>query len=163
MALGVANEELQKYSFTIMDGNFFSTMPFPSGEIYSLTSVHYTPHDTCFKKLPEFNCQLNSGTCSSRQLGNCNNCPNKPQSMHKEMENLINDYLLDKFKFNYTGSMFTIKPIMKNAENDDARPTIIKTHRTNPTFISCLSGKISTIYIMKKYIVDNSKRWFDEN
>ena len=95
-----------------MDGSFFSTMPFSKGEVYSLTSVHYTPHETCFKKLPEFSCQDNS-TCSSRQLNNCNNCPNKPLSMHKEMEELFNAYLLDKYKFNYTGSLYTIKPIVR--------------------------------------------------
>ena len=159
VALGKANEELQKYSFTIMDGSFFSTMPFAKGDIYSLTSVHYTPHETCYEKLPSFKCQEKNENCSCKQLCNCNNCKNKPQSMHREMEDLFESFLLDKFKFDYDKSIYAIKPIMKCCENDDARPTIIKKYHTNPTFISCLSGKVSTIYIMKDYITSDIKEW----
>lgn len=160
VSLGKVNDEFKKYSFTIMDGNYFSIMPFSKdNSVYSLTSVHFTPHYTCFDKLPKFSCQNDTNGCSCNQLKNCNNCKNKPQSKHVEMENLLNEFLLDKFKFGYENSIYVIKPIMKNCEDDDARPTIIKTLSTKPTFISCLSGKVSTIYIMKDYITNSVRRW----
>ena len=37
-------EELKGLAITIMDGPFFSTMPYPSTDLYSLTHVQYTPH-----------------------------------------------------------------------------------------------------------------------
>ena len=155
VVLGNANEELQKYSFTIMDGNYFSVMPFAKGNKYSLTSVHFTPHETCYEKLPCFNCQKKNKKCTNKLLLNCNNCENKPLSKHEDMEKLYKEFLLDKFKFNYLNSIYAVKPILKCCENDDSRPTIIKKHREEPTFISCLSGKVSTIYIMKDYIINN--------
>ena len=43
-------------------------------------------------------------------------------------------------------SMFSMKPILKASEIDDSRPTVIRRHSVNPTFISVLSGKINTVY-----------------
>jgi len=158
VALGKGNKELSKYSFTIMDGNYFSVMPFSPDGVYSLTSVHYTPHETSYDKLPHFSCQDKNANCSCNQLRNCDDCKNKPCSKHKEMEILFNDYLLNKFSFEYDKSIFAIKPILKSCESDDARPTIIKKFRSNPTFIACLSGKVSTIYIMKDFVINNIER-----
>ncbi len=160
ICLGKVDNEFKKYSFTIMDGDYFSIMPFSrDNNVYSLTSVHFTPHETCFDKLPNFSCQNKDNGCSRYLLKNCNSCKNKPQSQHKQMEVLLNEFLLDEFKYEYENSIYAIKPIMKNCEDDDARPTIIKTLSTKPTFISCLSGKISTIYIMKDYIANIARRW----
>lgn len=46
---------------------------------------------------------------------------------------------------------------MKKAETDDARPTIVIKNRENPDFISCLSGKFNTIYILDEFIENNFK------
>ena len=52
-----------------------------------------------------------------------------------------------------------MKPILKDSEIDDSRPTVIKVHSKNPTFISVLSGKINTVYdldeILKNGGVEN--------
>jgi len=52
----------------------------------------------------------------------------------------------------YLYSTFDIKPILTASEDDDSLPTIIQQHTTNPTFISVLSGKVSTIYDLEKYL-----------
>ena len=36
--------ELKGLAVTLMDGPFFSTMPYPAEQLYSLTHVRYTPH-----------------------------------------------------------------------------------------------------------------------
>jgi len=39
-----------------------------------------------------------------------------------------------------------MKPILMSSEIDDSRPTVIRVHSQNPTFVSVLSGKINTVY-----------------
>ncbi|MDD7459470.1 MAG: FAD-dependent oxidoreductase [Spirochaetales bacterium] len=56
-----ANEELKKYGFTMMDGPFFSIMPFGKTGYHSLTSVTFTPHSTSYDATPTFTCQKYAG------------------------------------------------------------------------------------------------------
>ena len=150
--LGIPSIELKDYSFTIMDGEFFSTMPFGNSEYHTLTSVHFTPHETSYDETPKFDCQCKHSNCGENIIFNCNKCPYKPESKNREMLDLFNKYLLDKYKFEYKKSLYAIKPILLDCEENDARPTIIERHSSNPTFISCLSGKVSTIYLMEEFI-----------
>jgi hypothetical protein len=102
---------------------------------------------TSYEKLPTFPCQKKSiGSCSPKQLGNCNTCVARPNSAWPYMFSLAKKYLKSDFKIEYVKSLFSMKPIMLNSEIDDSRPTLIKTYSQNPTFISVLSGKINTIY-----------------
>ena len=48
--------------------------------------------------------------------------------------------------FSYEKSLFSMKPILKVAEMDDSRPTVVKVFSEKPTFVSVLSGKINTVY-----------------
>ncbi len=147
------NEKLKNTGITIMDGPFFSVMPFGKTNYHSLTSVSFTPHETCYNTLPKFKCQKNSNnSCSKYKLGNCNTCIAKPASSWKLMKKLYNEYMLNDYKIKYVDSLFTIKPILLSSEKDDSRPTVIKTITINPTFISVLSGKLNTIYDLNKYL-----------
>lgn len=141
------NENLNKVGITVMDGPFFSIMPFGNTGYHSLTSVTFTPHVTSFNCLPQFDCQLTSeGYCSSSQLGNCNDCIAKPESAWVYMSSMAKKYLREEYKFDYVGSLFSMKPILQASEIDDSRPTVIKQFSDSPTFISVLSGKINTVY-----------------
>ena len=142
------NYRLKPYGITVMDGPFFSIMPFGKTPYHSLTSVTFTPHVTSIgQKLPQFDCQCRSGGyCSQAQLGNCNECPAKPVSAYPYMSNLAHKYLKDEYGFDYVSSLFSMKPILVASEIDDSRPTVIKIHSEHPTFVSVLSGKINTVY-----------------
>jgi hypothetical protein len=140
------NDRLSHTGLTVMDGPFFSIMPFGHTGIHSLTSVSFTPHETSFGSLPEFKCQAKNTFCSSEMLKNCNCCECKPKTSYDYMNALAKKYLLDDFEISYRGSMFSVKPIMVEAELDDSRPTIIRKLCDSPTFFSILSGKINTIY-----------------
>lgn len=141
------DEKLKDTGITVMDGPFFSIMPFGKTGYHSLTSVTFTPHKTSYESLPTFECQKTSkGFCKPGNLGNCNDCPAKPESAWSYMSNLAKKYLKDEYKFEYKKSLFSMKPIFKASEIDDSRPTVIKQFSTNPTFISVLSGKINTVY-----------------
>lgn len=141
------NDELRNKGFTIMDGPFFSIMPFGKTGFHSLTSVSDTPHKTCKDLLPKFDCQDKSkGFCSSKQLGNCNDCNVKPETSWFYMKNLASKYLKSKFSFEYSHSLFSVKPILMNSEINDSRPTVLRQFSSKPFFYSVLSGKINTVY-----------------
>ena len=144
---------LKNVGITVMDGPFFSLMPFGKTGLHSLTAVSQTPHKTSFDLLPTFDCQANSqNTCSPKQLGNCNSCIARPKTSWNFMNGLAKKYLKDEIELKYVKSLFSIKPILKASEIDDSRPTIIKTHSINPTFISVLSGKINTVYDLNEIL-----------
>ena len=80
------------------------------------------------------------------QLGNCNDCPAKPETAWGYMSNLARKYLKEEYRFEYVGSLFSMKPILQASEIDDSRPTVIRTLTEKPTLVSVLSGKINTVY-----------------
>jgi hypothetical protein len=137
---------LQEIGITVMDGPFFSIMPFGRSPFHSLTSVTFTPHMTCYTPLPEFPCQEKSVKCTPFDLDNCNLCSKRPISLYPYMRKLADKYLLPEYGYEYTKSLFAVKPILKASELDDSRPTVIKKHSSNPDFYSVLSGKLNTIY-----------------
>ena len=151
------SESMKNVGITLMDGPFFSLMPFGKTGYHSLTSVSYTPHKTSYEKLPTFDCQKRSNnTCSPAQLGNCNTCIAQPVTSWNYMVGLAKKYLRDDIEIEYVKSLFSIKPILKSSEVDDSRPTVIKRHSSNPTFISVLSGKINTVYDLKEILTNDN-------
>lgn len=51
------NDKLKNIGITVMDGPFFSIMPFGKTEYHSFVSVTFTPHVTSYNSLPTFKCQ----------------------------------------------------------------------------------------------------------
>ena len=140
-------ESLKKVGLTVMDGPFFSLMPFGKTGLHSLTSVTFTPHETDYNTVPGFRCTRQAdGECHGEHLGNCNDCKYKPQSAWEYMDALARKYMREDQVYDYKESLFSMKPILKASEIDDSRPTVIKVASTAPTLVSVLSGKINTIY-----------------
>jgi len=141
------NEKLKNIGLTVMDGPFFSIMPFGKTGYHSLTSVTFTPHISCKESLPTFECQRKSnGFCSINQLGNCNECPSRPESAWPYMSKLAHKYMNDDLNFEFDHTLYSMKPILLASEIDDSRPTVIRSFSEKPMFVSVLSGKINTIY-----------------
>ena len=140
------NDKLKNTGITVMDGPFFSIMPFGKTGLHSLTSVTFTPHMCSYDDLPTFNCQEKSGNCSAGHLHNCNLCDYKPTSSYPYMSSLAKKYVKSTYCWEYTHSLFSMKPILTASEIDDSRPTLIRKLNDSPTFISVLSGKINTVY-----------------
>lgn len=146
MILCEVSDNLKNVGLTMMDGPFFSLMPFGNTGLHSLSAVSYTPHKSSFGVLPKFDCQSEAVQCSPAQLNNCNLCPNQPETYWNHMKNLAYQYLNEDIEMKYHKSIFSIKPILKASEMDDSRPTLIKEHSAKPYFYTVLSGKINTIY-----------------
>lgn len=152
------NDRLKDVGITVMDGPFFSIMPFGLTGMHSLTSVTFTPHVVSYEDRPCFECQSKVDNCTPSQLANCNLCNARPKSAWPYMSHLANKYLKEEYGYEYVKSLYSMKPILKSSEVDDSRPTAIKVHSggskdsAEPTFISVLSGKINTVYDLDEYL-----------
>lgn len=153
MILCQVEAPLQNVGITVMDGPFFSIMPFGRTGLHSLTSVTFTPHKACHDKLPCFDCQARSeGKCTPQSLYNCNDCPAQPKSAWPQMSQLARKYLREEYGFTYEGTLYSMKPILKASEIDDSRPTLVRVMQDEPRFISVLSGKINTVYDLEEVL-----------
>lgn len=154
--LCTVSDALKNTGITVMDGPFFSIMPFGKTGYHSLTSVTFTPHITSYETLPTFACQQQSGgRCRPGSLFNCNDCPAKPASAWPYMSQLARKYLRPEYGFAYSHSLYSMKPILKASEIDDSRPTVIRRmgDEHGPAFYSVLSGKINTVYDLDEVLL----------
>ncbi|RPA68433.1 FAD-binding oxidoreductase [Cyclobacteriaceae bacterium YHN15] len=126
-------EELQGLGITVMDGPFFSTMPFPSRiGVHSLTHVRYTPH---------FSWQDTPGIDPYLTL-------NKYDKV-TQSDRMIRDagrYLPSILKAQYVDSLFEVKSVLQKNEIDDGRPIMFEKDEAMPGLISFFGGKIDNIY-----------------
>ncbi|WP_058301442.1 FAD-dependent oxidoreductase [Gorillibacterium timonense] len=146
------SSNIKDVGITVMDGPFFSLMPFGLGGYHSLTSVGHTPHESSFNSLPQFECQSYQENCSKDQLQNCNHCPVKPETAWYRMHQLAKKYLTPEISISYEGSLFAVKALISSSELDDSRPTVIKQFSNSPSFISVFSGKFNTIYDLEEVL-----------
>lgn len=140
------SRNISDVGITVMDGPFFSVMPFGITGNHSLTSVTFTPHVSCYEDLPRFKCQGLNRECNDRHLQNCNACSARPATAFPYMHQMAKKYLSEDIDIKYKSSLFAIKPILRASEIDDSRPTLIKAFSKEPGYTAVLSGKINTIY-----------------
>jgi hypothetical protein len=146
------SENFKNFGLTVMDGNFFSIMPFGRTGLHSLTSVSFTPHLTSYDDFPTFTCQKGV-KCAPEQLENCNTCLHKPSTAFPFMKALAQKYIKKDYQFRYHSSLFSMKPILRASELDDSRPTVMRKMSDSPVFYSVLSGKINTIYDLEEILI----------
>ena len=134
MALVEMPDILQHFSVTVMDGPFFSIMPFPSRGCHSLSHVRYTPHNQ-WQENHAFNethnRQFNSGQLRSR-------------ARHMLMDARRYLPILDDCR--YIESLWEIKTVLPQSETDDSRPILFKPCDSVPGLFSIMGGKIDNIY-----------------
>lgn len=159
VVLGTPSPRLQNLGITVMDGSFFSAMPFGKTEYHSLTAVDYTPHKFSTDALPSFSCQDGTVTCSPHGLNDCNPCPNRPVTAFPWMNQILRNYFREDLYVDYKKSLYTVKTVLKLSEVDDSRPTYISVHGNRPKFISVFSGKINTVFELSDLIKVISESW----
>lgn len=146
------SKNIENVGITVMDGPFFSVMPFGESGYHSLTSVGHTPHESSVSALPTFSCQQYNTACTPTQLDNCNFCTARPHSAWTRMHQLAKKYLNPDIHITYQKSLFAVKSLISASEMDDSRPTIIKEFSQEPRFISVFSGKFNTIYDLEEVL-----------
>ena len=126
MALIVPPPELNGVGVTVMDGPFFSVMPFPAAGLHTLSHVRYTPH------------------ASWSAPGDA-----RPQPQRSNAEIMLRDaqrFMPCLGNARLRGSIFDIKAVLSRHEDDDARPVLYEADPRNPRMISILGSKIDNIY-----------------
>jgi glycine/D-amino acid oxidase-like deaminating enzyme len=137
---------------TVMDGPFFSLMPFGHSGRHSLTAVDYTPRLASTATTPEFPCQAHNPLCTPAALDNCGLCPVRPVSAFPQMMALARRYLAEADQVRLVEGLHSVKAVLRSSEVDDARPTLTRVHSTSPAFVSLFSGKINTIYDLEEVL-----------
>jgi hypothetical protein len=139
-------DTLKETGLTLMDGPYFSCMPWGYSGYHSLTAVSYTPHLSSHDDMPHFACQARNPNCNDSALDNCAFCSERPGTAWPFMRGLARRYVGDRHDIAYAQSLYSMKTVLARAEIDDARPTMVEQHSEVPWLTSILSGKIGTIY-----------------
>jgi hypothetical protein len=143
VVLGTVAPELRDMGFTVMDGPFWSMMPFGLSDMVSLTSVGLTPQYR--STAGQFPCQESRGDCQPLHIPDCTSCPVRPQSTAAHKQRQMALYLKQAGLFTAHSSLFTVKAVLTSTEVDDARPTIVRREDEKSVW-SVLSGKVSTLF-----------------
>ncbi|WJK08342.1 FAD-dependent oxidoreductase [Pseudomonas fluorescens] len=132
MALMQMPESLEGVGITVMDGPFFSTMPFPARGLHTLSHVRYTPH-LHWNDQPDFDpyARLDDYVRESR------------------VDRMVRDvgrYIPAVLQARHVDSLFEVKTVLVKNEGDDGRPILFERHMELPGCYSILGGKIDNIY-----------------
>ena len=134
MALVEPPEELRGVGVTVMDGPFFSMMPYPSRPgLCTLSHVRYTPHCAWFDTpgaIPLDGNELREGYAT-------------------RFPHMVRDaarFLPAIAGARYVESLFEIKGIMPRSEQDDSRPILFRESAELPGLFSVLGAKIDSVY-----------------
>ena len=132
MALVSPPETLGGLGITIMDGPFFSCMPFPAKALHTLSHVRYTPHQQWEDQM-----QIDPYQALKQY---------EKRSRANRMIRDASRYVPAMAKVVYKSSLFEIKTILTKNETDDGRPILFESHKNLPGCYSVLGGKIDNIY-----------------
>lgn len=121
-----APKSLESLGITVMDGPFFSCMPFPTRGAHSLTHVSYTPRKTRTSESSEPETEDSSAF------------------LRMKLDALR--YVPAISEIEYRESIFIDKAILTSSELDDARPVLIHEAGKRGGYLSILGSKIDTVY-----------------
>lgn len=132
MALLDMPASLQGLGITVMDGPFFSTMPFPPRGLHTLSHVRYTPH---------------------RHWRDGATVDPYAELAAYEREPRATRMLRDAARFlpalrdaRYVDSLFEVKTILVKNEGDDGRPILFERHERLAGAYSVLGAKLDNIF-----------------
>ena len=145
---GRVSPDLADLGFTVMDGPFWSLMPFGHSPDVSLTSVGLTPLRRA-KGEPRFSCQDERDGCNAMHLADCTSCPVRPPSAVTHQLQQLSLFLKNASSFSPTGSLLTVKAVLASTEVDDARPTLVH-KEIDKNVYTVFSGKVSTLFALDR-------------
>lgn len=132
MTLMQMPSSLSDLGITVMDGPFFSIMPFPARDLHTLSHVRYTPH---------LHWNDRNGIDPYIKL--------HQYEQATRVDRMVRDagrYIPDILKAKYIDSLFEIKTVLAKSESDDGRPILFEKHAELSGCYSVLGGKIDNIY-----------------
>lgn len=147
IALITPPAQLHGLAVTVMDGPFFSTMPYPSErDLYSLTHVRYTPH---LGWLDE-NVEMPPYAVAAAQ---------SRESRGRHMILDSRRYVPCLAEARVEKSLFDVKTVLLKNEADDGRPILFQRRPRGSRVISIMGGKIDNIYDLFDLIRASEPEW----
>jgi glycine/D-amino acid oxidase-like deaminating enzyme len=138
LALVEPPDELRDAAVTVMDGPFFSLMPYPSRGLYTLSHVRYTPHYNWQDRANQPIVELLTTRGATR------------------FEHMVRDaarYIPAMRSTRYVDSLWEIKTVMPRSEQDDSRPILLRRCAEHPALITVLGAKIDSVYDVEEALV----------
>jgi glycine/D-amino acid oxidase-like deaminating enzyme len=145
VALVTPPEALQGLAVTVMDGPFFSAMPYPAEGLYSLTHVRYTPHAAW----------IDTADRTTREVAD----RAARRSRAREMIVDAARYLPCMDEARHERSLWDVKTVRTQNEIDDARPILIHRHADCPRLVSILGAKLDNVFDLLDVLPDIDDRW----
>lgn len=148
LALVTPPPELDRIGITLMDGPFFSCMPYPAENLYSLTHVRYTPHDSWTDE--------SDYASPYAHLAHA-----KPKTRFAHMIRDGRRYLPCLVDARYERSIYDVKTVLLKNEQDDGRPILYQKKPEDSRVVSILGGKIDNIYDLFDLVRTTSPEFTD--
>lgn len=137
MCLVKLPEDMKDFSVTIMDGPFFSIMPFPTRGLHTLSHVRYTPHeswnDTKDTPIERHN--------AHRYFEGLN-----IQTNYKKMYADVVRYIPKLKDMELVDTIKDVKTVLQKSEGDDSRPILFSPHFGMHNYTCIMGGKLDNIY-----------------
>lgn len=134
MALVEVDEAIAGMGITVMDGPFFSLMPYPSRGLHTLSHVRYTPHHQWVDDPGAYvdaHDHLRRHPPKSRFI-----------AMVKDAERYVPSLRQARFR----ESLYEVKTVLPSSEASDSRPILFRADHGLPNLICVLGGKIDNVY-----------------
>jgi glycine/D-amino acid oxidase-like deaminating enzyme len=133
LALVEPPPQLGGAAVTVMDGPFFSMMPYPSRGLFTLSHVRYTPHTSWLDR--------DGATIADVAVSHTARA-----SRFAHMVRDAERYLSVMRGARYVDSLWEIKTVMPRSEQDDSRPILLQRNRLFKNCLSVLGAKIDSVY-----------------
>lgn len=141
MALIQPPVALQGWGVTVMDGPFFSAMPFPHLGCHTLSHVRYTP--------------VRSWTGGEgRQAAPAEGASHEHGANAAAMLRDATRYLPKLREARLCGTVRSVKTVLAASERDDGRPMLVEQMEGAPGVVSILGSKLDTVYDVLEEIDD---------
>jgi glycine/D-amino acid oxidase-like deaminating enzyme len=140
--------ELAGLAVTVMDGPFFSSMPYPAENLYSLSHVRYTPH---------FSWVDSSTGLSPYQINDRLTKASRWRHMVQDAKRFL-PCMQDVI---YRHSLFDVKTVLVSNERNDGRPIVLHRHSEAPRVYSVMGAKIDNIYDLFDALPEADSYWRD--
>lgn len=140
--------QLDGYGITVMDGPFFSAMPYPAEGLHSLTHVRYTPHASWTDR----DTGLSPYEVFARMT---------PSTRHRHMILDARRYVPCLVEARWRRSLYEVKTVLVKNEKDDGRPILYQRQPQDSRIISIMGGKVDNIYDLFDLVRTTEPEWAD--
>jgi glycine/D-amino acid oxidase-like deaminating enzyme len=135
VALVEVPPQLKGLGVTVMDGPFFSCMPFPPRGLHTLSHVRYTPHAHWLDSPNESHARAYDVFDAARK-----------ESAFPAMVRDAARFLPALGGCEYRDSLWEVKTVLPRSETDDSRPILFRPHHGAANYHAVMGGKIDNVY-----------------